>query len=406
MVNLDAPTIDYGATAVPVGYHRLHADRGMEFQCNRFLQWIGPSSLTEIRTVASRIESYSDWITEFLDLADTARAAGRTMAAAYYDRAAQFFMGPDDPRRGSARTRFLHDMRELCQLHPVAVLYGNSALPAYDLHPDRRPRGTIVVCGGFDEYTEEIFPLLATGARAGYRIIAFDGPGQGGALEDNGLAMTANWEHPVAAVLDHFHLHDVTLIGISLGGGLVIRAAAFDRRVRRIVALDVLDDFLECVGRQAFPGATPVLRLLLAARARPIVNLAARIAAARKPIAKWGLSQGMHVTGTRDTYDFFQAARNLSTHTISARVTADVLLMAGTDDHYVPTHQLHRQAAALTNARSITTRLFTQAEQAHNHCQIGNIGTCLNTILTWLESLPTQTTDITTTQSDNSIHRS
>jgi pimeloyl-ACP methyl ester carboxylesterase len=311
------------------------------------------------------------------------------MAAAYYDRAAEFFMTPGDPRRGAARARFLHGMRELYQLHPIEVPYGEATLPTYDVHPAESPRGTIVVSGGFDEYTEEIFPLLLAGAQGGYRIVAFDGPGQGGALEDDGLAMTPAWERPVGAVLDHFDLDDVTLIGISLGGGLAIRAAAFEPRIRRVVALDVLDNFLECVGQQAFPGATPALRLLLAAHARPIINLAARVAATRKPIAAWGLRQGMHVTGARDAYEFFEAAHSLSTHSISAKVTADVLLLAGADDHYVPAHQLHRQAAALSNAHSVTTRLFTAAEHAHNHCQIGNIGICLHTILTWLESLPT-----------------
>lgn len=385
MVNWDAPTIDIAPTADPVGYHRLHPDRGMEFQLNRFLQWIGPDALAEVRVAAERISSYSEWITVFLELAQQARADGRVLPAAYYDRAAEFFMPVDDPRRAPARDRFVGAMRDLYQLSPVDVAYGAAALPTYEVRPEGPSQGVLVVCGGFDEYTEEIFPLLLTGARAGYRVIAFDGPGQGGALEDHGLPLTATWEHPVAAVLDHYDLDDVTLIGISLGGGLAIRAAAFEPRIRRVVALDVLDDFLECLGGQAFPGATPALRLLGAVGARPIVNLAARLAAARKPIAAWGLRQGMHVTGTADAYTFFRVARTLSTRTISDRVTADVLLLAGADDHYVPAHQLHRQAAALTRARSVTTRLFTAAEQAQNHCQIGNIGICLHTILAWLD---------------------
>lgn len=385
MVNRDAPTIDFAPTAAAVGYHRLHPDRGMEFQLNRFLQWIGPAALPEIRSAAAGIGSYDDWIAVFLDLAQRVRDDGRVFDAAYYDRAAEFFMPVGDPRREAARARFVGTMRDLYQLCPVDVPYDTGALPTYDVQPDISPRGVLLVCGGFDEYSEEIFPLLLAGARAGYRVVTFDGPGQGGALEDHGLALIAAWERPVAAVLDHFGLDDVTLIGISLGGGLAVRAAAFEPRIRRVVALDVLDDFLECLGTQAFPGAATILRLGLAVRARQLVNRAARLAAARKPIAAWGLRQGMHVTGTRDAYGFFRAARSLSTRTISGRVTADVLLLAGADDHYVPAHQLRRQAGALTNARSVTTRLFTLAEQAHNHCQIGNIGCCLRIILTWLQ---------------------
>jgi pimeloyl-ACP methyl ester carboxylesterase len=382
-MNVDALALD----AEPVGYHRLHPDRGIEFQCNRFLQCIGPSALPEIQEAARSIHSYPNWVREFLGLAERARRDRRILAAAFYDRAASFFMAPTDPGRRPAITRFQEQLRELYQLRPVAVRYEDATLPAYDLAPTGAARGTIVVFGGFDEYVEENLPLLQLATRAGYRVIAFDGPGQGAALDDYGLPMTEAWERPVSAVLDHFELDDVTLIGISLGGCLAIRAAAFEARVRRVVTLDVFDDFLECLGRQIGPGATPALRLLLALRARSAVNAAARVAAARKPIAAWGLTQGRYVTGTPDAYGFLQAARRFCTRTVSHRVTADALLLAGANDHYVPVHQLHRQAAALTQARSVTTRLFTAAEHADNHCQIGNMGAALHQILTWLSGL-------------------
>jgi pimeloyl-ACP methyl ester carboxylesterase len=108
-------------------------------------------------------------------------------------------------------------------------------------------------------------------------------------------------------------------------------------------------------------------------------------AAARKPVSEWGLKQGMYVTGTATPYDFLRATTAMSTRKISDRVRADVLLLAGADDHYVPLSQLGRQARNLTNARSVTTRLFTAAEQAGNHCQLGNIAAVSRLIDTWLE---------------------
>ena len=62
---------------------------------------------------------------------------------------------------------------------------------------------------------------------AGYEIILFEGPGQGAAHRKSSLYMTHEWEKPTSAVLDYFELTDVTLIGISLGGYLAPRAAAF-----------------------------------------------------------------------------------------------------------------------------------------------------------------------------------
>jgi hypothetical protein len=39
----------------------------------------------------------------------------------------------------------------------------------------------------------------------------------------------------------------------------------------------------------------------------------------------------------------------------------------------------------LTAARSVTARVFTTAESAQNHCQIGNMGLALKVILGWLD---------------------
>jgi pimeloyl-ACP methyl ester carboxylesterase len=127
-----------------------------------------------------------------------------------------------------------------------------------------------------------------------------------------------------------------------------------------------------------------VLRVLLALRAKGIVNAVARRAIARKPVAAWGLQQGMHVTGTSTAYDFLRSTTRFNTRRVSQLVTADVLLLAGADDHYVPLKQLRRQAANLVRARSVTTRTFTAAEQASHHCQVGNIGAAVRVIQAWL----------------------
>jgi hypothetical protein len=59
--------------------------------------------------------------------------------------------------------------------------------------------------------------------------------------------------------------------------------------------------------------------------------------------------------------------------------------MAGTKDHYVPLHQLGDQVLTLTAAPSVSARVFTETEQAQNHCQIGNQGLAIKVILDWLD---------------------
>jgi len=48
----------------------------------------------------------------------------------------------------------------------------------------------------------------------------------------------------------------------------------------------------------------------------------------------------------------------------------------------------------LPAARSVTARVFTEAEQASNHCQIGNTGLALKVILDWLDAFGGRTAEL------------
>src|SRR6476661_6776432 len=116
-----APRLDFTGATPAVGYHHFHDDLSLNFQCNRWVQWIGPSAMNEVTELAGRCDIYPEWIDGFLGLADAARDTGRELASAYYDRAAEFFICPDDPRREGARTRFVHTMRALYDVTPDQV---------------------------------------------------------------------------------------------------------------------------------------------------------------------------------------------------------------------------------------------------------------------------------------------
>ena len=378
----------------PVGYHSLHPDVSMNFQMNRLYGCVGePEMLAEMRAVAPRISTYADWKREFAALAERASNNGHLLRSGLYWRSAEFFMMIDDPDRKPAREKFFSAVRsvyeaELGERQAVPYADGDicGLLPAYRLKPPHA-KGTIVLFGGFDSYIEELTSMFVYLRDAGYDVIVFEGPGQGGALNESGLLMTAEWHKPVSAVLDHFSLDRVTLIGMSLGGCLVMRAAAFEPRVEQVIAYDVLTSLLETDLGQTRPAIRAVLKMLLWLRAATIVNWLVGRVAKTNPVVEWGLQQGMHVTGARSAFAFFQASRRFQTDDVSALVRQNVLLLAGSEDHYVPIGQWHRQIALLTNARSITARLFTRTESAQNHCQVGNFGLALRTILDWLDQI-------------------
>jgi alpha-beta hydrolase superfamily lysophospholipase len=378
----------------PVGYHNLHPDASMNFQMNRWFGWVGePGMLDEMRMASPRIATYADWKREFLALAERASQQGRVLRAGFYWRSAEFFMGTDDPQRKSARESFLGAMRSVYGLgqgerHAVPYADGRlrGFLPAYRFKPDHA-KGTIVCFGGFDSYIEELSSAFVYLRDAGYDVIAFEGPGQGGALNESGLRMSAEWHKPVSAVLDYFEAERVALVGLSLGGCLVLRAAALEPRVERVVAYDVLTNFLDVNLRQTNPVLRGLLKVLLRLEAASMVNgMVARVAR-RSPVVEWGIRQGMHVTGTTSAFEFLQRVKQFQTADVSASITQDVLLLAGSEDHYVPMEQWHQQIRMLKNARSITARLFTPSESAENHCQVGNYSLALRTIVNWLDEM-------------------
>src|SRR5579859_7692105 len=382
------------AMTFPVGYHQLHPDISLNFQMNRWFGWVGEGEmLDEMRSAGARIASYADWKREFLALAESAARRGHGLRAGFYYRSAEFFMRADDTDRIIAREKFLSAIREtygLSQSDRQTIPYADGQvegfLPAYRF-ATAQSKGAIVFFGGFDSYIEELLPALFYLRDAGYEVIAFEGPGQGGALNEAGLAMTSEWHKPVKAILDYYHLDEVTLVGLSIGGGLVMRAAAFEPRVARVIAYDVLTDFFGANLGQIHPLIRGLLSTQLRLRAAPVVNVMAGIAMKQSPILEWGLAQGMHVTGTSSPYEYLQAIRRYSTADVSPLIEQDVLLLAGSQDHYVPSEQFQQQIRTLTKARSITARLFTKSESAQNHCQVGNYGLALRTMVDWLDDM-------------------
>jgi len=366
----------------------------MNFQMNRWFGCVGePDMLEEMRMAAPQIATYADWKREFLALAERASQQGHVLRAGFYWRSAEFFMRADDPERKSAREKFLGAVRsayglELGERHAVPYADGRirGFLPAYRFKPPRA-KSTIVFFGGFDSYIEELTSVFIYLRDAGYDVIAFDGPGHGGALDEAGLPMTAEWHKPVSAVLDYFEVERVTLIGLSLGGCLALRAAASEPRVERVVAYDVFTNLLDVTLRQTNALLRGLLQVLLGLRAARIVNWMVARVARKSPVVQWGTQQGMHVTGTTSPFGFLQAIRQYQTADVSESIEQDVLLLAGSEDHYVPMEQWHDQIRMLENARSITARLFTRSESAQNHCQVGNFGLALRTIVTWLDEM-------------------
>jgi hypothetical protein len=84
-----------------------------------------------------------------------------------------------------------------------------------------------------------------------------------------------------------------------------------------------------------------------------------------------------------NAFDFLLEVNEENLH--SDKVIQDVLILTGKEDHMIPLKTHHLQVKALTNANSVTARIFTKEDQAQNHCQVGNLGLALSVMDEWIQ---------------------
>ena len=100
----------------------------------------------------------------------------------------------------------------------------------------------------------------------------------------------------------------------------------------------------------------------------------------------WNISHMMYVLDVDEPMAALDFAFELNEENLhSERVKQDVLILASRNDHFIPFRLHEMQLHRLTSARSVTDRVFTRKEHAHNHCQIGNIGLALKVMKRWID---------------------
>ncbi|UCF19312.1 MAG: alpha/beta fold hydrolase [Gemmatimonadota bacterium] len=366
----------------PVGYQRFHKDQLFNFQLNRPYS-LGYARLEDLQEAGRRIGTLAEWKTEMLRQATLAVAEDRLLNAAFYYRAAEFYTFPDDPDKQSLYDRFSELFYRVFADHEIEkfrIPYSESFLPAIAVEPQRSRKGTIVLHGGYDSFIEEFYSLMRYFAAAGYRVIGFEGPGQGAARRQGRLPLDYRWEAPVGSVLDQFDLDDVTLIGLSMGGYFALRAAAFEPRVKRVIASGHAYDY-----RKVTPAPAIWLLKFFRDHLRQPANRLSKWKMGRGGMEAWNISHLMYVLDLDEPMAALDFAFKLNEENLhSDRVRQDVLLLASRADHFIPFRLHQRQLRRLTAARSVAERVFGEEEHAHNHCQIGNIGLALGVMRKWL----------------------
>jgi pimeloyl-ACP methyl ester carboxylesterase len=309
----------------------------------------------------------------------TARSA-YLRACTYYRTAGVMLLGtPVDARLRDSVACQRESFRAAAALmgHPaetIAIPYEDTTLPGYFFCVDGSgaPRPTVILTGGYDGSCEESYFFSGAAALArGYNVLAFDGPGQGAALVEQGLLMRHDWESVVTPVVDYAVSRPdvdparIALIGLSLGAYLAPRAAAYEQRIAALVVdcgsfdlrASMLTRLPPPLARGYVAGSHTTRRILQAILGR----------VASKPTAGWALRRGQLVHGVESALAYFDVLADYTLAGVASEIRCPTWVCnAEGDDIGASAPEL---VAALTCEKEFVQ--FTTAEGAGDHCEAG-----------------------------------
>jgi pimeloyl-ACP methyl ester carboxylesterase len=368
---------------IPVGYFDFHKKQLYNFQFNRWHS-VGFARYEDMIEAGKRINSFGDWKKVWVDLANKAEAEERLKNAAIYYRGAEFYITQKDPDKIKFYDKFIDLFYQIFKDHKIkshTVPYENSFLHALKVPALDEKKGTIIMHGGFDSFIEEFYYMMRIFADNGYEVIAYEGPGQGGTRRKYGLAWDEKWEKPTKAVLDYFNLKDVTIYGISMGGHLCLRAAAFEPRIKRVVSSGGAVDYWKIPG----PISRGLMKFFM--NRRKFMTKAIVKKMKKDEHHNWFAENSMFISKINQPFEAMMKMFDLNEENAQPKkITQDVLILTGRNDHFIPIKMHNITIKSLINANSVKGIIYTKETSAHNHCQIGNISLVCKDTLNWLKN--------------------
>ena len=305
---------------------------------------------------AKRVHSYADDCTA---KGHTISAREAYLRASNYYRTAEFLIvEPTDPRSQTTIDLSKDCFRKAASTFPFAVVpieipYEGTFLPGYFYHATKEPANdnekqpgkdsdtnsqeesdgekdnyqrsiadtsvdpTLMVHGGFDSTLEELYSFAAAPAlERGYNCLTFEGPGQGNVIRKQKLTFRHDWEKVVTPVLEfmlskrEFDVDQkhIALMGISMGGYLAARAAAFEPRLSAVVLYDGVYDGYDAIA-SGFP--SPLLEAVEKGNSE-FVNRTLTELMESDPNTKFNMKHGMWTTGASSPYELITGAKKYS----------------------------------------------------------------------------------------------
>jgi len=173
----------------------------------------------------------------------------------------------------------------------------------------------------------------------------------------------------------------IALFGLSMGGGLAPRAAAFEPRIAALVCIDGIYDIGQAYTERLGLGADTERRLT--AESDPELDAALAQAMHTNAQVRWACRQGMWSFGVRTPRAYLAASLDYNLRDgIAEKITCPVFAGRGESDQFF-LGQPEELMAHLTAPATLGD--FTDAEGAGAHCQAGAQRLLCARMLDWLD---------------------
>lgn len=253
------------------------------------------------------------------------------------------------------------------------VPWQHQMLPGVFLQNADARAPVVLVIGGADTCYEDLF--LSAGRSLldrGFSVALADLPGQG-LTAAAGLYWPVEAEQPIAAVTDLLTQRfgarpgHLALLGLSLGGYFVARAAGTDTRFATVMA------------STPFPNPAEMFaKAVRASQSAVAAGVVATTAARRsRAVALWK-------SGATDVQDFI--ARTAGMQADAARVKIPFLSLLGGGESSVFSAQAHAWHAGIASSRKRFVELDA-ASGADGHVQVANRGRLVQECAAWMDEI-------------------